>query len=378
MTSKERVLAALKHTEPDRVPMGEFAFDHKIIEHYTGKSSYWRPFSNAKAQIALWEGKRDMVVESWKEAIVFLAERMGHDILAVQLAPSKHKEIRPPRRIDETTWRTDSGQVLKYSAQTEAILAVEEGFVERDFAESDFPLCDIAEPDDSEWELVRFAVKEYGRTHFIVARSDDGSWVWPGGMENGMMLLLEKPQVIGAAIRAATHRTIQTDRLWAREGVDGLSPGIDYAMNAGPMFDPKYFRELALPAIRRQTAAAHALGLPVLKHACGNNWALMDMFVEGGYDAYQSIQESATMDICELKQQYGGKIALWGGVQVETLVRGAPQQVRDEVRRAIRHVAPGGGFILGASHSVVNATNPANYEAMLDAWKEHRQYPIKA
>jgi uroporphyrinogen decarboxylase len=376
VTSKERVLAALNHTEPDRVPMGEMAFDHSLIEHCTGKVSYWRPFSNAKAQIAIWEGRRDEVVESWKEAVVFIAEKMAHDILAVQLAPSKQKPINPPRRIGPDTWEDASGNQLKYSAETKSILPVHQP-QELDFGESDFPLVDVAEPDDSEWELVRFAVERYGRTHFIVARSDDGSWVWPGGMANGMVLLLEKPRVIGAAIGAATHQAIQTDRMFAREGCHGLMPSVDYAMNAGPLFDPRYFRDLALPHIQRQTQAAHDLELYVLKHACGNNWALMDMFVEAGYDAYQSIQESATMDIRRLKQEYGDRITLWGGVQVETLVRGTPQQVREEVVRAIKNVGPGGGFLLGASHSVVNATRPENYEAMLEAWREYRQYPIK-
>ncbi len=372
MTPKHRVLAALKHIQPDRVPIGEFAFDHKIIEHYTGKPCYWRPFSNAKAQIALWEGKRDLVVESWKEAVVFLVEKMGHDIVTVQMAPSKHKPVQAPKRIDKTTWQAADGTVLKYSAETEAILPVHTPGQERDYNESDFSLTDLAEPDDSQWEVIRFAVKEYGKTHFIAGRSGDGSWVWPGGMENALILLLEKPRVIGAAIRAATHQTIQLDRLWARERVDGLAPGMDYAMNTGPMFDPKYFRDLALPYIKQHCDAAHALGLPVLKHACGNNWALMDMFIESGYDAYQSIQESATMDICRLKDMYGDRIALWGGVQVETLVRGTPEKVRQEVIRAIRHCAPGGGFILGASHSVVNATQPPNYEALLAAWREYR------
>lgn len=376
MTSRDRVIAALKHSEPDRVPIGEFAFDHGLIEHYTGKPSYWRPFSNAKAQIAIWQGNRDMVVESWKEAVVFLAEKLEHDIIAVQLAPSKYKPIVAPKQIAPDTWEDAGGNRLRYSAQTESIMPVHTAQPQRDYTEADFPLHDIAEPDDSEWELVRFAVERYGRTHFIVARSGDGSWVWPGGMENGMILLLEKPEVIGAAIQQAMHETIQMDRLFAREGVHGLTPGDDYAMNAGPLFDPKYFRDLTLPHIERQCQAAHDLGLYVLKHACGNNWALMDMFVEGGYDVYQSIQESATMDICRLKRQYGQKIALWGGVQVETLVRGTPQQVGEEVRRAIQGVAPGGGFLLGTSHSVVNATRSENYQAMLDAWREYRQYPI--
>lgn len=372
MTSRERVIAALKHQQPDRVPMGEMAFDHKLIEHYTGKPSYWRPFSNAKAQIAIWQGRRDEVVESWKEAVVFLAEQMEHDILTVQLAPSRHKPVVAPRQVAPDIWEDARGTRLKYSPETEAIMVVYETGQDRDYTEADFPVTDAAEPDASQWELVRFAIERYGKTHFILARSDDGSWEWPGGMENGLMLLLEKPQVIGAAIRALTHRSIQTDAFWARQGVDGLIPGVDYAMNSGPLFDPKYFRDLSLPHIKRQCAAAHALGLHVLKHACGNNWALLDMFVEGGYDAYQSIQHSATMDIGKLKDQYGKRITLWGGVQVETLVRGTPEQVRQEVKHAIECCAPGGGFILGASHSVVNAAKPENYQAMLDAWREYR------
>lgn len=376
MTSKERVIAALNHTEPDRVPMGEFAFDHKLIEHYTGKPSYWRPFSNAKAQIAIWQGRRDEVVESWKEAVVFLAEKLEHDIIPVQLAPSKYKPIVAPRQISPDTWQDDNGNQWKYSAQTEAILRVHRPVGERDYTEADFPLRDAPEPDDSEWELVRFAIERYGKTHFILARSDDGSWEWPGGMENGMMLLLDKPQVIGAAIRSLTHYAIQTDRMFAREGCHGLAPAVDYASSKSALFDPKYFRELSVPNIKLQTAAAHKLGLYVLKHACGNNWSFMDLFVEAGYDAYQSIQESATMDICELKRRFGASMALWGGVQVETLVRGTPDQIRAEVLRAIKNAAPGGGFLLGTSHSVVNATHPENYNAMLEAWREYRNYPL--
>ncbi len=168
MTSKDRVIAALKHVQPDRVPMGEMAFDHKLIEHYTGKPSFWRPFSNANAQIAIWQGRRDEVVESWKEAIVFLAEEMEHDILAVQMAPSKHKPVRAPRQVSPDTWEDAAGNRFKYSAETHAIMRVHEPAADRDYSEADFPLVDVAEPDDSEWELVRFAVERYGKTHFIV------------------------------------------------------------------------------------------------------------------------------------------------------------------------------------------------------------------
>jgi len=376
VTPKERVVTTLQRREPDRVPMGEFAFDHALIEHFTGKKSFWRPFSNAKAQIAIWEGRRDEVVESWKEAIDFLAQQLEHDLLPVQLAPSKYRQDEPPRQIAPGLWQDRHGNQFKYSPETDAIMQVRWADADREFTEDDFPITDIEPPDESEWEFVDYVVSKYGRTHFIFARSGDGSWPQPGGMEKSLTMMLEKPQVMAAAIRQATHRTIQLDRLFAQHGVDAVTPAVDYAMNSGPMFSPKIFERLMLPAIKEQVRAAHEAGLFVIKHACGNNWMLLDYFVEAGYDVYQSIQRSASMEICELKQRYGQKISLWGGVQVETLVRGTPEQVRAETIEAIRCAAPGGGFILGSSHSVVNATKPENYLAMLEAWREYRNYPI--
>ncbi len=72
--------------------------------------------------------------------------------------------------------------------------------------------------------------------------------------------------------------------------------------------------------------------MPVLKHACGNNWLLLDMFVEAGFAAYQSIQQSAGMDLPRLKKQYGGRICLWGGIPVEHLVGGTAAEIRENPR----------------------------------------------
>jgi uroporphyrinogen-III decarboxylase len=178
--------------------------------------------------------------------------------------------------------------------------------------------------------------------------------------------MADAPEIPEAAARAAVARTVFMDGLWAREGVDGLCPGEDYADSRGPLVSPRVIRERLLPGMRTHVEAAHAKGLPVLKHACGNNWKIMDILLEAGYDAYQSIQESATMDITQLKREYGDRITLWGGVNTETLIAGTPDDIRGEVRRAIKHCAPGGGFILGSSHSILIGAQYPNYMAMLD------------
>ncbi len=99
------------------------------------------------------------------------------------------------------------------------------------------------------------------------------------------------------------------------------------------------------------------------------------MFVEIGYDCYQSIQPTADMDIAEVKKKYGRKIALWGGVPVEEMVGGTPEQVRRSVRRAMEVAKPGGGFILGTSHSVAVGSRYDNFMAMLDEHAKLASYP---
>ena len=69
-TSKERVSRALYHQEPDRVPVGEWGIDHDTTEKVIGHETYWK--ARAKEKKALWAGKRDEVVESYKKDLVEL------------------------------------------------------------------------------------------------------------------------------------------------------------------------------------------------------------------------------------------------------------------------------------------------------------------
>ena len=93
-----------------------------------------------------------------------------------------------------------------------------------------------------------------------------------------------------------------------------------------------------------------------------------------GYDAYQSIQGTASMDIAEVKARYGDRITLWGGVALERLQSGTPEEVRADVRRAMECAKPGGRFILGSSHSIAVGTKYDNFMAMLDEYHKLADY----
>lgn len=82
------------------------------------------------------------------------------------------------------------------------------------------------------------------------------------------------------------------------------------------------------------------------------------------------------MDIVKVKAEYGDRLALIGNLDLGyTLTRGTPQEVRDEVRYLIKHVAQGGGFLLGSANSVTNYVPLENYRAMLEATSEYGNFP---
>lgn len=364
MTPKERVYAALEHREPDRVPTGEFATDYPMVEAVLGRPSFYR--GHFKTTRALWEGRRDEVVEGMKRDLVEYTLKLGLDMVPVQLVPPRGARPRPFTPIGPDSWRDEHGNEYRYASGSEWLICVRHADAEREFAAEDFIFREPAPPDPSELELVHHVMERLGRTHFIFARSGDGSIVLPGGMERGLRLLAEQPEVYRAAVESATLHAIATDRAFIDAGVDALTPAADYGSTRGPLMSPRQVRDILFPAMRAHVQAAHARGVKVLKHACGNNWAIMDLLVAAGYDAYQSIQSTAGMDLERLKREYGARIALWGGVPTETLMQGTPEETRRAVREAVHVAAPGGGFILGSSHSIAVGCRHENYMAMLD------------
>jgi hypothetical protein len=284
----------------------------------------------------------------------------------VQLVPSRNAEYRPMNQIAPDTYRDADGSVWRYSTSSHWLLCVEPADAHREFTEDDFAYTEPPPPDPSELELLDYVIERLGETHFLYARSGDGSFALPGGMERGLMLMVERPDLVGLAFQTATRHAIATDRVFIDAGVDALMPSADYATTRGPMMSPKLFEELIFPVMKQHCDAAHAAGIPIFKHACGNNRALMRYLVDAGYDAYQSIQQSAGMDMAWLKREYGDRLTLWGGIPTEILMHGTPDETRAAVRQAITDAATGGGFILGSSHSAAIGTRYDNYMAMLD------------
>lgn len=374
MNSKERVKKALKLEVPDRIPYGEFSIDFDTVEKILGHETYLR--AKAKSKIAFWEGRRDEVVQSWKEDTVELYRKLdcvdiiNLSAISSSIVPPRDYDPDPPEKIDDRTWIDKEGRVYKLSESTHDITMIHDpNMWNYEYNPEDFPEDrKVRKPSDEIFEVVDHVIEKLGGDRYILGPSGaEVGLIHLGGMERGLVEYAANPEAVKAATRQMVNEANQNDFYYIRKGTDGVFWGRDFAYKSGPLISPEMFREFALPALKERTSHIHDnFRIPVLKHACGNNWKLMDMFVEIGFDCYQSIQPTAGMDIREVKEKYGNKMCLWGGVAVENLISGTKEDVINDVRYAIGTAAKGGGYIMGASHSIAVGCSYDNYMAMLE------------
>ena len=377
MTSKERVKTALRHETPDRVPLGEIEIDAPIIEAVLGRPTFYR--AGLKTVKAYWEGRRDEVVETMKRDYVEFIRKTEMDIasFAMMIVPDKDTEFYPLEQVSEGDYQDGNGNVFRYSEQTQELMFFKKGTGPLRLMSSRQQPGKPYEYTESELEFARHVVRELGETHFIVA---PGHWTLPSipyrAADNAIVEGLVSAIVEGRAdqyreqgIRNAAWLG-RAAAFWKSFGADAVWGGQDVGHNRGTFISPQMCRQMLLPVWKAQAEAYHANAMPVIWHACGNNRAVWDQFVEAGVDAYQAIQEEEPLE--DLKRLYGDRLALMGGVSCRTLDLGTPEEVREQTRRAIEAAAEGGGFILASSHSLHAGVKYENFMAMLDAWKACR------
>jgi len=163
----------------------------------------------------------------------------------------------------------------------------------------------------------------------------------------------------------------------AEAGADILSTGDDYAHNQAPLMSPAHFEQFVLPYLREAVDVAHAHRVPFLKHTDGRLWPIMDMLVDAGIDVLDPIEPVAGMDIGQVKERYGDRIALAGNVDCSHLLpRGTVEDVEEAVKETLAKGGVGGGLILASSNSIHPAVKPENYKAMVEAARKYGRYPL--
>jgi uroporphyrinogen-III decarboxylase len=363
----------------DKVPLGFYVVDYEIIEHIIGHETYVR--NKVKSQIALWEGRRDEVVDSFKrDTVEFYRKVDPCDLICFKeapIVPPKGWRLEdPPRQIDEKTWLDSQGRVYKVSLVSNEFVIVEDPTVwQTEYSVEQFQKeIRDAPPDPSIFEAVDYVVEELGQDRYIAGSSGGlRAMVRLGNMERGLLEYALHPEVVKAAIDYHCRWGNIKDKYHIRPGQDGVLLEEDTSGTSGPLISPKMYREFCYPALHSRVQNIKSFSQQVLMHNCGNNRLLMGMFAEAGIECYQSLQTNADMDVASLQEEWGHTMAFWGGVATETLIEGTADDVRRNVRETMAKADPDRGFILGPSHSIAKGTTYDNFMALLDEFDRLRE-----
>jgi uroporphyrinogen decarboxylase len=156
--------------------------------------------------------------------------------------------------------------------------------------------------------------------------------------------------------------------------VDILKFGDDLGMDTGPFMAPEVYRKLFKPRHARLCAYVHKhTKAKTMLHCCGSIYALMTDLVEAGYDVINPVQTSCRdMEPERLKREFGKDVCFWGGgCDTRSVInRGTPSQVKEHVKQRLEIFSPGGGFVFNTVHNILPEVPPQNVVAMFEAIDE--------
>jgi uroporphyrinogen decarboxylase len=369
MTPRERVLAALEHREPDRVPIDvcPASFSTIIGQAYEHLKDYLGIMSETRYM------KR-------KSRTVILDERVARRL---------HVDTRPlllggpdgwqDVYFEDGSFRDEFGVVWRKAGDGHYAPT---GNPLRDTTLADldtFPWPDPLNPGRTRGlrERARLLHEE---TPYAVVLSLPVGFVhisqYLRGYEQWLMDIILNPDFLDALLDLTLDWWLALSGAVLDEVgpfVDVVAFGDDVAFHDRPMVDLERYRKLFKPRHRQMIDLIKAKSdAKVLYHCCGAVKSLIPEFIDIGVDALNPVQvSSAGMDTAELKAQFGDRIAFWGGIDTQrVLPRGTTDDVRAEVQRRIRDLAPGGGYVLASVHNIQEDVPPENILAMVDeAWE---------
>lgn len=194
---------------------------------------------------------------------------------------------------------------------------------------------------------------------------------WLIGQENFMVWMHTKPEVVRAIIDHVVAYEVDATRRFF-QAVDGMLDiayfGNDFGTQRGLFISPQMWHDFIRAPLKRYFDASHDFGCKVMKHSCGAVRDIIPFLIEDGVDILDPIQVAAAgMDLAGLVRDFGHALSFHGGVDTQrTLPFGSPADVRAEVRSYHDLTRDRGGYILSGSQEFIEDIPLDNILAMYD------------
>ena len=384
MTSRERVLTAINHEQPDRVPL--------VIGVSNATGIKMQPYRGIKDTIGV--RAPDQYLYDWPELGTAAVDeatmrRLHGDVRGVlDLEPEsvrKRNREREPHSDFIDSWGSGQSEVEPGQWYPGVHPLPDARTIEDLDAYQGWP--DMLDP--TRIDHVRATAKTLAAENQFAIMATP--WLlFPferahamQGLEAFLLNMAADPDFARALLEKIAGYCKQLMGRFLEElgdDVDIIKIGDDLGTERSLMISPKMYREILKPVhadfisfIKARTKAK------IFFHSDGDVAPLIEDFIEICIDILNPIQTSAgsMSDLTALKKRFGSNIVFCGGIDSQKILPlGSPAEVRQEVQRVIRTLGPGGGYMVGAVHTVMDDVPPENVLAMVDAVEEFGHYPL--
>jgi uroporphyrinogen decarboxylase len=329
MNARERVSAALSHTQPDKVPF---------------HVSFTAP---AREAMARWYG--DPGFES----------SLGNCLLMLETEP-------------KSSWRRVGGEIWEdqFGVQWDRTIDADIGTVCRSPLTPEnlrsYPFPDPLDPSRFEdWT----AQMQGHRDAFVVASIGfslfERAWTL-AGMEQVLMAMVDDKPFLNGLLDRIVQFNLDLIEKACTYPIDAMRFGDDWGQQRGLIMGPALWREMIGPRIRQMYRLVKSKGKKVFIHSCGKVDELFPDLIESGLDVFNPFQPEV-MDVFEMKRRFGDRLTFFGGISTQrTLPYATVAQVRDEVRRLLDEIGRNGGYIASPAHDIPKDARPENIAAMIE------------
>jgi len=346
MTSRERVEAALRHTQPDRTPIFEYVLRSPLADQLLGRTyaadpDHWDSIVGEKGWNA---AVRQSAIDQLELALL-----LGHDMIFVVPNPAP----------------ADTSPVSQDEPQDDTDDPVKRVHLRNERAASAPP------PSDDTLLVYVYLREEMDRRGvdlpILAPACAHGVWTDVDLMQT----MLLGPEVAHRHFSLATDRSLMCFWRYVSLGVDQIEIGGDFSVTR-PLISPGAYREFIVPEVRTLSQRIHEADRYAVNASDGNLWPVIDDFLFGcEVDGYIEIDMHAGMDLGELKDICRNRMTLYGNLDCGTILSfGSRADVRRHTIRCIEAGMGDGVHILCASNAVTASVPLENYLTVVNTYRE--------
>ncbi len=368
----DRVLKALNHEEPDRVPIGEF---------------FWTNFVR-RCKRELDVGDDFDPYRYWNLDLMVINPNMDPHITGIEVL-----EDTPERKVVKTGFGATIERrstfpmphFAEFETQTyeqmEAFEFEDPHDRRRYFERIDDQINAVGDELNLGLPSYMERVESYAEDFCLFGSvCEPHEMIWRiMGPENVLMKLAEGPDRMAKFIERLGDFAVGLveGQVKAAGGrLHGMYVWGDIAYVNGMMFSPKYWCDVYKPQLRKICDAIHAAGLKAIYHSDGKLDLVLEDLIDAGIDGLNPLECKAGMDGPTLKPTYGHQLTFVGNLNVQVLETNDREKVRAEVLRKLNN-AKGGGHIFQSDHSMPSDVSPATYDYIIQLVREYGVYPLQ-